>query len=135
MQLLTDLKNGVVIGQSLAPVAATATGNGTGVDLLNGDVRTHCIIDNGAVTGAAIWTVQMEYSDDNSAWTAEPGADALSGQISAAGITILSYTRHGRYARAVRTLVSGTSSIIGMSILAMKKDAPASYGYDRSPST
>src|SRR5437868_2141121 len=99
MDLLVDLINAAVIGQTLAPVSATATGNGAAVDLQNADVRTHCIIDNGVVTGAAIWTIQMQGSDDNSTWANEADANALSGQITAAGITVLSYIRTARYQR------------------------------------
>lgn len=135
MQIITDLKNGVAIGQTLAPVNKSATANGAAVDLQNADVRTHVIVDNGVVTGAAIWTIQMQYSPDNSTWTNEPDANALSGQITAAGITVLSYIRSDRYARAVITLVSGTSSILAVTVLAQKKFEPAGSGVDRSPST
>lgn len=134
MQLITDLLNGAIIGQTLAPVSKSATANGASVDLNNADVRTHVIIDNGVVTGAAIWAIQMQYSDDNSNWTNEADSRALSGSISAAGLTVLSYQRTGRYARAVITLVSGTSSILAVTVLAQKHN-PTGGGYDRSPST
>jgi hypothetical protein len=135
MQLITDLKNGVTIGQTIAPVSDSAGANGAAVDLQNGDVRTHVIISNGIVTAAAIWTVQMQSSPDNTNWTNEADPNALSGQITAIGVTLLSYQRTSRYARAVTTLVSGTSSILDILILAEKKFEPAGAGYDRSPST
>lgn len=136
MQLLTDLKNAVNSGQSPAPASQNASFNGASVDLQNSDVRTHAIVDNGAVVGNAIWTVQMQGSlDGSTGWTNEPDAGALSGNISAQGLTYLSYQRTFRYQRSAFTLVSGTSSTVGCLILSEKKEEPANAGYDRSPST
>jgi hypothetical protein len=135
IDILVDLKNLVTIGQSIAPVSNNATATGTGVDCENGDVRTHAIISTGVVTGSYIYTIQMQESTDNSTWTniADPGA--LSANVTAAGIKILSFQRTKRYVTALLTKVSGTSAIVDVMVLTMKKQAPVGTGYDRSPSS
>ncbi len=135
MQTLVDIKT-MLVSQTLAPVSANASNAGTtAVDLQTCGRHTNVVVNNGVVTGSAIWTVQMQYSNDNSTWTNEPDAGALSGQITAAGVTKLSYTRTGRYARAVTTLVSGTSSIIGITIIAQPVFEPGGAGFDLSPTS
>lgn len=134
MQSLIDVKS-LGFLQAIVPVSESGNTNGPGLDMQLYGQHTGVEINNGVVTGSAIWTVQMQSSPDNSTWTNEPDANALSGQITAAGITKLAYQRTQRYARAVLTLVSGTSSLIAVTVIAQPKYEPSNAGFDLAPTS
>lgn len=129
---VNDLKNAVVIGQSLSPVARLTGGspfNGSGIDLrLGGGANQSFAIISASFTDG-VHTVKMQASENNATADEQAAIDAYaditgaSVVVSAAGVTVLRFASPKRWVRAVST-VSGTTTgaIYGVVIGAQKRN-------------
>lgn len=115
----------------LSPVSKTATFNTGGIYRRGANVAM-ARLQNGAVTGAAIWTVKVQHSDDDG--VADAYADATAGSqgvipgaavATAAGAVATANTDYNlvtdlrllkKWIRYTWTLVSGTSSIVAQAV-------------------
>jgi len=112
---MDSIYDNVGVGVSTAPIVATASANGSGVDTLgynNGMlVVTAGVID--LASGNETYTFTLEESDDNSTFAAVSGVSltiTANAQTKFARITNLNTTRK-RYLRAVLTAAGTTPSI------------------------
>ena len=146
MDLFVDFANAIAGGLSIPPASKTANTNGTAIDMINGDVRSHAIVNLGALADNAVFSVQIQGTNNsdvtNATFANLADAGAASGNLNTANaMTTLSFQREYRYLRARAVLESGganAAALIGVVILTQKKMMPsgATYpGYDRSPST
>jgi hypothetical protein len=113
---MRDIYNNVLVKQSLAPAARTASANGTSVDR-NEDSSMFqdalVVVSTGAITDGT-HTIEVQESDDNSTFTAVADAD-LEGTEPAIGATDdnkiyeLRYKGLKRYLRVAVTVASATS--------------------------
>ena len=112
---LRDFYSNYAVRTALLPASYAATTNGIAVDVK--DVLSAAIhLSVGAITGAAAFSAKLQESSDNAAWNDVPAAQMQS-DAPAVLLTNFSY-RLGyiggkRYFRAVLTLASGTSAIMG----------------------
>jgi hypothetical protein len=108
----SDIKSHISVAQSLAPAARTASGNGTGVDLAGFD-KAVVVVHTGTITDGT-HTIEVQESDDNSAFTAVADAD-LDGSEPAIGgsndntIYEIGYRGIKRYIRAAVTVAGATT--------------------------
>lgn len=112
---LRDLYSNVAARTALLPASIAASTNGVTVDLFG--VRSAAVLVMvGAITGAAAFSVKLQDSDNGSTW-----ADVAAGLVQSDAPAVLlqntvnrlGYLGGKRYLRAVFTLASGTSAIIG----------------------
>jgi len=112
---MRDLYSNVAVRTALSPASLAATTNGTTVDLFG--VRSAAIVVSvGVITGAAAFGVKLQDSADGVTW-----ADVVAAQVQSDAPAVLlantnsrlGYLGGKRYLRAVFTLASGTSAIIG----------------------
>jgi hypothetical protein len=139
---LVDLANGVESGISHYPKAAlTANTNGAGVDLKDSNVRTHLVVQVGALADNATVRFNVEESDDNTTFTTPADTtNTNTGTLNTANTqTILSFQRGKRYARANFTLVAGganANAFVTATLLAQKKSIGSNTaGYSIAPQT
>lgn len=132
--LVQDLENQVVLGQSFPIVARTANANGTSVDCVqaSGKVLT-AYIDVGAVTGTTPTNdVKVQSSDDNTNWFDVTGATFAQLVTASAnvGIRLISFQGQRRYHRLVTTIGGTTPSFTfsGGFIIQPKEWARANSG-------
>ena len=72
---IQDLASQIILGVGAAPQTATATVNGTGGDMQDGDGRCFAIQHVGAVSGTSPTLAgKIQESTDNSTWTDIAGA-------------------------------------------------------------
>jgi hypothetical protein len=141
MQLFVDFTTDLAGGVSYVPTSLAATTNTTGVNLTNGDVRTHVIIDTGSIVNAASLAFVMQESTDNTTFTNVADANATFTVNTANAQSLVSFQRAKPFVRANVTLSGGTSPTIltSVDIFCQKKvagtGAGATSGVDRSPST
>lgn len=114
-----DLKNGLSVVSTLAPLLRKVTANGTGVDTRGFD-SAMAVVDVGAGTDGK-FDFKLQDSPDNSAWT-DVAAALLEGAFVSADaepspdvglntITRVGYKGIQRYIRVVATESSGTSPV------------------------
>lgn len=142
MQILTDLSDNLVAGNSLDGTAKTVSAQGASVDMLNYEVMTGAAVQFGAPVAAVTgMTVQVEEwngtTASGSTWTAIPnmvGSSVTTGPTT----QVLIGLRTHRYVRVnALTVATNTNSnvpITGM-LLAMPKSSQSPTGYSRSPSS
>lgn len=120
---MRDLVHNIGVVQSIAPADIAATTQGTSVDLLGFD-SVAFVATAGARTASGAFTLTLEESDDNAAFTAVD-ADHLqapvSGNLAANSTAKVGYRGFKRYVRPVLTKGSGTS--IFVSVIAIKGNA------------
>lgn len=140
MQLLVDLANGAFVGQTQVPAAAVTTNtNGLGVDLKDAGIRTHLVVNLGALqTNAVVYLTVLE-SDDNTTFAAcADTANTNTGNLNTGnsnGVIIKSFQRGKRYVRADIT-ISGTNAngFIQASLIAQHKMSGSNNaGYSIAP--
>ena len=120
---MRDLVHSIGVVQSIAPADLAASTNGTSVDLLGFD-SVAFVATTGAITGAGAFTIKLQESDDNAAWTdvaAEHYQAPISGNLAAATTAKTGYRGFKRFVRPVMTKGSGTS--IFASVIAIKGNA------------
>ena len=140
MQLLVDLANGAVSGQTQLPAAAvTSNTNGTGVDLQDANIRTHMVVNLGALQTNAVVYLTVKESDDNTTFAAlTDTTNTNTGNLVTGDsntLVIKSFQRSKRYVRADLT-ISGTNAngFVVASLLAQKKQSGSNTGgYSLSP--
>jgi len=119
-----DLKNSILGAVSiLAGTIHTATGNGTGIDLLTGDGGSCAIIQVGTITDGT-HTITVEESDAvGGTYAAVPNADSKAIAAADSGLVyVLNFKRTNRWVRAVKTVAGATTGgHYGVSVHAMKK--------------
>jgi len=117
--LLTDIASAASV-HVLAAGALTATGNGTGVDLGDGDgpcTLVHHVVAAGG-TSPDLVAVLAESDNNSSGWSEIP---AEIDEVSAAGdLQIVQFFRTKRYVRYTRT-ITGTSPSFTVSVLALQQ--------------
>ena len=121
---ITDLKNSVDGGLSLAPAVRTTSANGTAVDLLTTDGGGFAVIQTGVITDGS-HNVKLQEGDKSD------GSDAadITGATQAIASTdgskefLVNFRRSKRYVRAVTTVGGSpsTGGIVGVSVYAMRK--------------
>lgn len=120
---MRDIVHNIGVVQSIAPADIAASTNGTSVDLLGFD-SVAFIATTGARTASGAFTLSLEESDDNAAFTAVD-ADHIqapvAGNLAANSTAKLGYRGFKRYVRPVLTKGSGTS--IFASVIAIKGNA------------
>lgn len=107
---MKDLKNNLVVVQSIAPAAAkTASVNGTGVDL-QGFESALVSFEVGVITDGT-HTPKVQESDDNSTYTDVAAKDLIGTLAALASSTpqSVSYIGSKRYIRPVSTVAGATS--------------------------
>jgi hypothetical protein len=112
---LRDLYSNLGVVQALAPAVQAATVNSSSIDVL-GFEGAIFVVETGALVGAAAFSVALQDSPDGASWTAvDPSLyDSNAPSALAAGASYkLGYRGYQRYVRAVFTLASGTSLVIG----------------------
>ncbi|TDK38601.1 hypothetical protein E2F50_00095 [Rhizobium deserti] len=120
---MRDIVHNIAVVQSLAPADIAASTNGSSVDLLGFD-SVAFVATTGVRTASGAFTLTLEESDDNAAFTA---VDAdhyqapVAGNLAANGTAKLGYRGFKRYVRPVLTKGSGTS--IFVSVIAIKGGA------------
>ncbi|HVK21376.1 MAG TPA: hypothetical protein VM677_08450 [Actinokineospora sp.] len=110
----TDLRNSVSVAQSIVPAVRTAntTVNGTGVDLAGYDAAV-VVVTTGTITDGT-HTIEVQHSDDNSAYAAVADADLGGAEPAIAAAnddTTYEIGYHGikRYVRVAVTTAGATS--------------------------
>lgn len=107
-----------------ASAAVTASGNGTGVDLLDYDGEMCAAINSGAGTGTSpTLDIKLQDSADNSSFADVAGL-SITQITTAASLQKISFSKDEvrRYVRAVRTVGGTTPSFpVGVSLLGVKK--------------
>ncbi len=120
-----DLLNEYVYGQSLVPIARTATGNGNGVDLrsTSSQVTAFHSIGNASSGGTNLTaTVKLQESPDNVTFADIVGAVTATVADSGSNqIQVIQAIRTKRYVRAVVT-IAGTSPTITSDVTIMAKN-------------
>ena len=102
-----DLAAGAVLGASVVPQVATATQNGSSIDLISGDGNAFAVMLVGAVAGGTTVGGKVQESDTGSVWTDVP--DAVFPNVTTSnGAYALTFMRTKRYARCVLTLAGGS---------------------------
>ncbi|PZG14426.1 hypothetical protein C1I95_21790 [Micromonospora craterilacus] len=113
----SDLISHLAPAQTLRPASQADPSvpvNGIGVDLANHDSAV-VLVDAGTITGAgASLTVEVQHSDDNSAWTAVPddeltGAEPVITSANHQQIHQIGYRGIKRYLRVAITAKAGTT--------------------------
>lgn len=95
----------------LATTTITATGNQTGVDLLEYDGDIQIILAGTAAGAGADLTFRIEESSDNSTYTAVPGGTfAAIGNAASKQVITLNHDDLKRYIRLSCTAETGTAS-------------------------
>lgn len=129
---MRDIVNRVGPVTSIAPQAANATQNGTGVDLL-GFAAAAFILTLGAVTGTTpTATVKFQESDDNTTFTDIAVTDLDGGValgVGAAGNNSIAlaaanastkqkvgYLGNKRYVRAIISAIAGTTPVFNIAV-------------------
>jgi hypothetical protein len=123
---MLDLKNNLQLandGNSIKPQTATATANGSGIDLNETDGLAFGMINVGTVSGTApTCDVKVQESSDNSSFTDISGATFT--QVTASNKTqLITFKRTKRYVRLVAT-IAGTSPSFAIAgqVFAFKKN-------------
>ena len=102
-----DLAAAAVLGASVVPQVASASQNGSSVDLIAGDGNAFAVMQVGAVQGGTTVGGKVQESDDGSSWS--DVADAVFPNVTASnGAFAVTFGRTKRYARCVITLSGGT---------------------------
>jgi hypothetical protein len=102
-----DLAAGAVLGASVVPQVATASQNGTAIDLVEGDGNAFAVLQVGAVAGGTTVGGKVQESDTGSVWTDVP--DGVFPNVTASnGAYALTFVRTKRHARCVITLAGGS---------------------------
>lgn len=104
-----DIKQTQDVQNSLAPIARTASANGTGVDLTNFASST-CVFVVGVITDGT-HTPKLQESDDNATFT-DVGAGDLIGSLAVLASNAnqrVGYRGNKRYVRAVSTVAGATT--------------------------
>jgi hypothetical protein len=99
------------VAASLAPQVFTATTNGNGVSVL-GFKSALLVVNTGAIDTGGDFTVSVQESDDDSAYTDVAAADVLGTlpeTLAASASYRVGYIGKRKFARAVITKNSGTS--------------------------
>lgn len=125
---VNDFANNTTIGSSLTYQTRNATAQGTGVDLQNGDGHCFGLIIAGVVSDGT-HTVSVEESRNNNSADAGGAADpyaatspVVAATPSSSSVSLFNFTRSKRYARAVTTVVAGTTGgIYGVLLGTIKK--------------
>lgn len=112
-----------MLGSSKYPLSVTASFNGTGVDLLQGDGRCFAIQHIG-VMGATSWAGTIEESADNVTFTAITGA-AFTLVTAASSLQIITFDRTKRYVRYVGTIGGAGTVLVSAFIGEQYKQVPA----------
>jgi hypothetical protein len=113
---LHDVANEMLLGPSLPPQTITASTNGSGIDMLNGDGSCVAIQQVGTVGGTSPTLAgKIQESSDNSTWTDVANATFTSVTASNNNQAI-SFERTKRYLRYVGT-VGGTSPSYAIAVL------------------
>lgn len=116
-----------VVGMASAAISSNTTTNATGVDLqqtTGGDWRTCLFLVTGGTITDGTYTLALEDSPNNSAWTAVTATDSVIGPsstITATGGTAeIEYTGNKRYVRltVVSTGVTTGGAISARALLA-----------------
>lgn len=120
---MRDLVHNIGVVQAIAPADIAANTNGTSIDLLGFD-SVAFVATTGAITGAGAFTLKLQESDDNAAFT-DVAADhyqaPISGNLAATGTAKFGYRGFKRFVRPVLTKGGGTS--IFASVIAIKGNA------------
>lgn len=140
MMTLVDLVNTTLRGATQVPgAAATANTNGLGVDLKDANVRTHLVVQLGALQTNAVIYLTVEESDDNTTFGAcADTTNTNTGNLNTGnsnGLVFLSFQRGKRYVRANLT-ISGTNAnaILGALFIAQSKMSGSNNsGYSIAP--
>ncbi len=120
---MRDIVHNIGVVQSIAPADIAASTTGTSVDLLGFD-SVAFVATTGARTASGAFTLGLEESDDNAAFTAvdENHYQApVAGNLAANTTAKVGYRGFKRYVRPVLTKGSGTS--IFVSVIAIKGHA------------
>lgn len=120
---MRDIVHNLGVVQAIAPADIAATTQGTSVDLLGFD-SVAFIATTGVRTASGAFTLTLEESDDNTAFTpvkAEHYQAPVSGNLNANATAKVGYRGFKRYVRPVLTKGSGTS--IFVSVIALKGNA------------
>jgi hypothetical protein len=120
--MLKDLKSIVDVAQSIAPVAATSTKTGSGIDLSGYHAATAEVSFGVATDGTH--TPKLQESDDNSTFADVVAADLLgsfSAVTSGAGgsaVQRVGYIGAKRYVRVVVTVAGATTgALVGANVM------------------
>lgn len=135
MNTVIDLENGAVVA-GLLNAGVQTDGNGSAVDMNNGDLSTNIVINAGALAGDATHKVQ-ESDDGSTNWTDITGSSVtLDGSTGDNTTTTQRLLRTKRY---VRSVVSGVAASTAFSVVAIAQKKYTyetdNSGVDRSPSS
>lgn len=120
---MRDIVHNIGVVQCIAPADIAATTAGTSVDLLGFD-SVAFVATTGARTASGAFTIGLEESDDNAAFTAVADKNyqaPVAGNLPANATAKVGYRGFKRYVRPVLTKGSGTS--IFVSVIAIKGHA------------
>lgn len=112
---LRDLKNNLVVAQSVAPATKTATAQGSGVDLQG--AKSAMVVFNPGTIASGSWTASVEESDTGDTspdtYTAVAAADleGTPGALATNTIQKIGYKGTKRYIRGVATTASSPASM------------------------
>lgn len=119
---MRDLKNNLAVEQSIAPAAATASADGSGVDLAN-FFGALVVITAGAWTDGT-HTFEVQESDDDQSFTAVADGDLIgtepvvSDADSASQVYTVGYIGMKRYVRVSVTVAgASTGAVYGANII------------------
>lgn len=140
MMTLVDLQNTTLYGATQVPGAAVSSNtNGLGVDLKDANIRTHLVVQLGALQTNAVVYLTVKESDDNTTFAAcADTTNTNTGNLNTSnsnGIAILSFQRGKRYVRADLT-ISGTNAnaILSALLIAQSKMSGSNNtGYSLAP--
>jgi len=113
MSGLRDIRSNTRSTNSIAPAVIASTTNGDGVDIRDAD-SVMAVLTTGAIVGAGDFTLSLEESDDNAAFSAVAaidlvGASSVPATLLASSSYRVGYIGNKRYVRAVLTQNGGTS--------------------------
>lgn len=135
--VIIDLQTAAVVG-SLYNAGGQTNGNGSAVDLNNGDLSTNLVLNAGTVGSDGV-TVKAQESDDQTTWTDISGASfTLNSGGGSAGVQVKRVLRSKRYVRGSTSGVTATTNF-SLDVIAQKKfvydAANDNSGVDKSPSS
>jgi len=113
---IQDLASQIILGVGAAPQTATATVNGTGGDMQDGDGRCFAIQHVGAVSGTSPTLAgKIQESTDNSTWTDIAGA-TFTTVTASNNYQAITFDRTKRYVRYVGT-IGGTTPSFALAVV------------------
>lgn len=137
--LLVDLANTTVNGNSLVAQTVTGNTNGSAVDMQQSDLPGQAILSCAAAGAGTNPTmnVKIQESVDTTSgnFTDIPGA-TFAAVTTTDSAQIIKFLRTKRYLRAVATIggTAGPSFVLSCVVLAQKKMTGSGGGFDLSPS-